>query len=81
MKSFGFFKAESWVDTSYIDETCRIARGNKGSVFLLTKINGNREEDVKDKMVEVGSKGEARGGLLRSWKITEQMGYWCKGSN
>jgi hypothetical protein len=61
MKSFGFFKAESWVDTSYIDETCRIARGNKGSVFLLTKINENREEDVKDKMVEVGSKGEAKG--------------------
>jgi hypothetical protein len=29
--------ADSWLDTTYLDETMRISRGNQGSVFVLVK--------------------------------------------
>ncbi len=29
--------ADSWLDTTYLDETMRISRGNQGSVFVLLK--------------------------------------------
>ncbi len=27
----------NWLDTTYIDDMCRIGRGNKGSIFVLTR--------------------------------------------
>jgi PAP_fibrillin len=29
--------ADSWLDTTYLDQTMRISRGNQGSVFVLVK--------------------------------------------
>jgi hypothetical protein len=29
--------ADSWLDTTYLDDTMRISRGNQGSVFVLVK--------------------------------------------
>ncbi|GMH60852.1 hypothetical protein TrLO_g13632 [Triparma laevis f. longispina] len=44
---------DQWVDTTYLDSTARVARGNKGSIFLLTKINNDKVTKVED--VKVGS--------------------------
>lgn len=30
---------QGWLDVTYLDEDCRIGRGNQGSVFVLTKAN------------------------------------------
>ena len=32
-------KAQGWVETTFLDETMRVGRGDKGSIFVATRIN------------------------------------------
>ncbi|GLI65204.1 hypothetical protein VaNZ11_008681 [Volvox africanus] len=38
----GWIKPKGWIETTYLDEDLRIGRGDKGSIFLASRIKGSR---------------------------------------
>lgn len=42
----GPFGPTGWLRTGYIDDTIRITRGHKGSVFVLTRLGSKRSAEL-----------------------------------